>query len=147
MDIFESLKKLREFLTRPIDEQIFYDPNNTPYVSVTFLYLASGIYKEISYGTFLNIKRLKNPIIKPIPSNYNQEMCVGLNKVLLASYLENASKTTDDPDPIVSDDGYCDGIWLNQDARAIISVIASPQDTEHCFTITKNQLEIICLPA
>ena len=146
MDIFDSLKRIKEFLVKPIDEQIFFDPNNTPYVSVTFLYLVNGIFKEISCGTFINVKRIKKPLIKPIPSNYKQEMCVGLNKVLLASYLESSSESTDDPDPIISDDGYCDGFWLNQETRIIISVIASPQDVLHCFTITKNQLEIIFLP-
>jgi hypothetical protein len=146
MDIFDSLKRIKEFLVKPIDEQIFFDPNNTPYVSVTFLYLIDGVFKEISYGTFINIRRIKKPTIKPLPSSYSQEMCVGLNKVLLASYLESSSKSTDDPDPIISDDGYCDGFWLNQDTRVIISVIASPQDVLHCFTITKNQLEIIFLP-
>ncbi len=143
MDIFDSLKRVKDFLAKPIDEEIFYDPNNTPYVSVTFLYLVGGIFKEASYGTFLNIKRAKEPIIKPVPSNYQQEMCVGLSKILLASFLESASKTTENPDPIISDDGYCDGLWFNLDARIIISVIASPKDASFCFTTTKNQLEII----
>ena len=146
MNIFDSLVEMKKFLAKPIDEQIFYDPGNNPYVSVTFLYLADGVFKEASYGTFLNIKRLKSPIIKPIPSNHTQEMCVGLSKILLATYLESASQTDDDPDPIISDDGFCDGIWLNQDTRIIISVIASPQDAQYCFTHTKNKIEIVYLP-
>lgn len=146
MDVFDSLKEIRQFLAKPIDEEIFYDPNNTPFVSVTLLFLISGTYKEVTYGTFLNIKRKRDPIIKPVPSNYSQEMCVGLNKILLASYLESASQGGDDPDPIISDDGYCDGIWLNHDTKVIISVIASPKDTDHCFRIIKNKLEIIYLP-
>lgn len=147
MDIFDSLKEVRQFLSKPIDEGIFYDPNNTPYVSVSLLFRANETYTEITCGTFLNIKRKKYPISKSIPSNYSQEMCIGLNKVLLASYLESASQSDDDPDPIISDYGYCDGVWLNQDTRVIISVIASPKDTDHCFRITKNKLEIMYLPA
>lgn len=151
MDIFDSLKRIQVFLSKPIDEEIFFDKGNTPFISITLVYLINGVTKELSYGTFLTLKvnedenkeKEKKAKRKLLPSNYQQEACVGLSKEIQAAYIETCLITNNDPDPFITDDGICDSIWLNQETRAIISVIASPQDTDHCFRIVKNQLEII----
>ncbi len=150
MDIFDSLKRIQAFLAKPIDEETFFDDGNTPFISITFVYLINGVTKELSYGTFLTIRVNEEKKTKTkrklLPSNYQQEACIGLSKEIQAAYIETCLTTNDDPDPFVTDDGICDSIWLNQETRAIISVIASPLDTDHCFRIVKNQLEIIFLP-
>ena len=133
--------KLHDFLQQPIDLNLLSDSGNTPFVSFTFISDTNNQMHELSFGGFLNINR--EPKTSRIPSTYGLVGCVGLCKIIQGTFLDQMSRSNDDPDPIHTDYGHCDLIRLNECVTIIVSIIASPQDSHFFYTYFKNQIEIL----
>ena len=142
MYISQVFKTLEQQLKQSIPEETLFDPGNTPFTNVTLIYLENDIAKEISIGTYLNIKRVKEPVIKPVPSNHQMEECIGLAKVLTASHLESTNYETLEQSSLLTDYGYCSSILLSQNLRAIIAIVASPADILFCYKYVENCVQI-----
>ncbi len=143
MNHLKQIEALIKFLAIPIEDDIFFDPGNTPFIYVSFIQFNGDKITDFSYGTFLNIKRKKPPIARAVPSNFDHDACLAIAKELQAGYLDDCACQNDDPDANISTEGYCDAIWINNDTRVVISIVASPQDAHYCFTHVKNQIEIL----
>ncbi len=136
--------ELQEFLKKPVDENLLNDTGNTPFASFTFIdHTQKAEIQELSFSCFMNIARAKR--LSKIPSTHGVVGCIGLSKIIQGTYMDQLSRSDDDPEAIHTDYGHCDMIRLSEHLFVIISVIASPQDSKHFFTYIKNQLEIINL--
>lgn len=136
--------ELQEFLKKPVDKSLLKDEGNTPFFCVTFIDDSrNSNFQEFSFSGFLNLNIEKRPT--KIPSTHGFIGCVGLSKIIQGTYMDQLARSNDDPDAVHTDYGHCDMIRLDENISVIISVIASPQDSQYFFTFIKNQIEIISL--
>lgn len=135
--------ELQEFLKKPVDRYLLKDEGNTPFFSLTFIdNSCNSSFQEFSFSGFLTVANKKT---KHTPSTHGYVGCVGLSKIIQGTFMDQLARSDDDPDAIHTDYGHCDMIRMDENISVIISVIASPQDSQFFFTYIKNQIEIINL--
>ncbi len=136
--------ELQEFLKKPVDENLLSDKGNTPFASFTFIDNTQNTeIQELSFSGYMNVARAKR--LSKIPSTHGILGCIGLSKIIQGTYMDQLARSDDDPDAVHTEYGHCDMIRLDEHVSVIISIIASPQDSQHFFTYIKNQVEIIHL--
>lgn len=136
--------ELQEFLKKPVDKGLLKDEGNTPFFCLTFIDNSRNAnFQEFSFSGFLNLIKETRPA--NTSSTHGFVGCVGLSKIIQGTYMDQLARSDDDPDAVHTDYGHCDMIRLDENISVIISVIASPQDSQYFFTYIKNQIEIINL--
>lgn len=139
MLISELKRSLSAFLDEKIDPEVFYDPANCPYVSITIVYLKAGRRCEEGFGSFVSLSGIK------FSSTFSDLECLGFSKELQAKYLESndIENNSGGCNGVKTEQGYCSSVMINQNCHAIIAIVASPEDSKYMFTRIKNKVEII----